>query len=131
MNIKESLELMNWAIQCSSETFKTPVCIAICDANGELLLFSRMDEAPARTINIAQAKVYTAARMSMSTISFNERLERESLATSDFMDDKLCSLPGGVPLLKDGKTVAAVGISGLSLENDHALASLIAQQFIS
>lgn len=99
-----------------------PVSVALVDANGELMTFTRMDQAPARTIKIAQAKAYTAVRMQCSTLAFNERLHHEKLAVGYFMDHDFCPLPGGIPVYIAGQCVGAIGISGRSLADDHTLA---------
>ena len=45
----------------------------------------------------------------------------------NFMDKKLCALPGGVPLSIQQHLIGAVGISGRSLEDDHALALFVSE----
>lgn len=104
-----------------------PVCFALVDAQGELLCFERMEGAPVRTINIAIAKAYTAAKMGCHTQQFRQRLQNENLRCSEFMDSKLCALPGGViQPLYDQHTVA-LGISGRALDEDQKLALLLAE----
>lgn len=104
-----------------------PVCFALVDTQGDLLCFERMDGAPIRTINIAIAKAYTAARMGGSTKQFRQRLENENLLCSEFMDDALCALPGGVILPLTPHPFAAIGISGRSLDDDEKLALQLVQ----
>lgn len=122
-------ELADKVVQQAQQDGLAPVCIAIVDPQGELNYFERMDDAPARTITIAQAKAYTAARMQSSTFAFSQRLQNEQLHTFDFMDSKLCALPGGSLLSKQQQIVGAVGISGRSLEDDHALAVFASEYF--
>jgi uncharacterized protein GlcG (DUF336 family) len=104
-----------------------PVSIAICDANGFLMAFSRMDGAPIRTIQIALGKAYTAIRMGSSTDAFLARLRAEALEIRNFCDPLLTALPGGA-LLKnsDGVVLASVGISGLAPKDDQRLADYVA-----
>lgn len=98
-----------------------PVCLAICNADGQLSLFLRMDGAPVRLIAIARAKAYTAARMGMATTDFARRLEREHLALADFCDSGLTSMQGGLPLLHAGKIIFGLGVSGRKTREDEAL----------
>lgn len=49
-----------------------PVCVAVCDAQGLLPCFARADGAPACSVEIAQGKAYSAARMGVSTDAFLE-----------------------------------------------------------
>lgn len=99
-----------------------PVCLAICNADGQPAFFLRMDGAPVRLIAIAQGKAYTAARMGSATADFARRLEREHLTLADFCDSGLTAMQGGLPLLHEGHTVLGVGVSGRSTRDDEALA---------
>lgn len=99
-----------------------PVCLAVCNPDGQLTLFLRMDGAPVRLIAIAQGKAYTAARLGLSTADFSRRLEREGLTTGDFCDNGLTAMRGGIPLSRDGRILLGLGISGRSTEADEALA---------
>lgn len=99
-----------------------PVCLAVCNRDGQLGLFLRMDAAPVRLIAIAQAKAYSAARLGVSTADFARRLVRDGLTTSDFCDSGLTAMRGGVPLLRDGQVLLGLGISGRSTDADEALA---------
>lgn len=99
-----------------------PVCLAICNADGQQAFFLRMDGAPVRLIAIARAKAYTAARMGMGTTDFARRLERERLSTADFCDSGLTAMQGGLPLLQDGQVRFGLGISGRKTAEDEALA---------
>lgn len=99
-----------------------PVCLAICNADGQPALFLRMDGAPVRLIAIAQAKAYTAARMGTATADFALRLEREHLSLADFCDTGLTAMRGGLPLRHEGRTVLAVGVSGRATAEDEILA---------
>ena len=99
-----------------------PVCIAVSDAQGELLLLQRLPGTPARAVEIATAKAYTSARMGIATSAFKKRLINEQQSLRDFIDRGYTSLPGGVPIKLLGRVVAAVGISGRSPEQDEELA---------
>lgn len=99
-----------------------PVCIAVSDAHGELVLLQRLPGAPGRTVRIATAKAYTAARMAMPTSAFKMRLINEQLSLHDFADPGYTALPGGMPITSADRIVGAVGISGRSPEQDEVLA---------
>lgn len=122
-------ELALWVVEQAKQDGLTPVSCAIINQYGELNYLVRMDNAPARTIAISQGKAYTSVRMLCTTQAFRERLDKENILAADFMDEKLCGLPGGVPLYHNGVCVGAVGISGRSLPDDHLLASAAADHF--
>ena len=128
----DCLNLAHWLHNAASEDGLGPVCFAIVDAQGDLIWFERMDQAPARAANTAIAKAYTSIRMGCSTIEFHERLQREQLHSHDFMDSKFTAIPGGSPLfVPDGTIVGAIGISGRQIENDQTLADAVAMYYSS
>ncbi len=105
---------------------RAPLCIAVCDAVGDLLHYTRMAGAKRRGTPIAVGKAYTAAVLETTTSALHARLERERLTLADFCDGpapRLTSLAGGVPLAQDGRTLGGVGVSGRKPEEDEILAT--------
>lgn len=103
-----------------------PVCLAITAPDTALLALLRMPNVPARIEHMAIGKAYTAAKMQCSTSALHERLHREQISMADFMDNRMTSMPGGVPLLDEkGTLIAGVGVSGRSSSEDEALAMRI------
>lgn len=120
--------LMNLALEKAKTDYKRPICVAICDHYGFLMCFSKMDGAPVRSIAISQGKAYTAARMGVNTANFLERLHRENIPASYFCDEKLTGLAGGAVLKnKQGVVIGATGISGLTPEEDQAIADVMSE----
>jgi uncharacterized protein GlcG (DUF336 family) len=107
----------------AAQDYRRPLCVAICDRYGFLIAFASMDGAPVRSIQLSQGKAYTSARMGVDTDAFLKRLQTNNIPASYFCDDKLTGLPGGC-VLKDinGGVMGAVGISGLSPDEDEAIA---------
>ena len=108
---------------------QAPLCIAVCDAVGDLLHYTRMAGAKRRGTPIAQAKAYTAVVLETPTSALHARLEREHLSLADFCDGpqyRLTSLAGGVPLCLEGRTVDGVGVSGRKPAEDEVLAGRLA-----
>lgn len=122
-------ELGTWVVDQANSDGLNPISFAIVNSQGELSYFIRMENALSRTMAISQGKAYTSARMRISTLAFHERLIKEQITATDFMDNNLCGLPGGVPLLKGDVCVGAIGISGRTLEQDHDLISRAAAHF--
>ena len=115
------------AIEEATSRFGRPICVAVCDQYGFLLAFGRMDGAPVRSIQIAQCKAYTAARIGIGTTAFHERLQGQGYPASYFCDPGLTGLPGGAVLRGVGDSVAGgVGISGLLPAEDQVIADLVA-----
>ncbi|MDQ7976002.1 heme-binding protein [Paraburkholderia sp. SARCC-3016] len=123
LDLERAQHLVDHLIAQAREKFGKPVCVAVCDAYGFLIAFARADGTPVRSIALAQQKAYTCTRMVGTTQAFLERLRREDLAIGYFCDPLLTALPGGA-LLDDGhgRTIGAVGISGLAPAEDQLLA---------
>ncbi len=127
LNLKQANELIRLATEKAMADYQRPVCVAVCDASGFLVSFQRMERAPLRSIAISQGKAYSAARMGINTDALLARMHRENITPAYFCDDKLTALPGG-SVLKNaaGKVVGAVGISGLTSEEDQIIANHLA-----
>lgn len=98
--------------------------IAVVDAGTNLKAFGRMDGAWLGSIDIAQKKARTARYFDMSTKELEPNVQPgKSLYHIEFSNGGLISFPGGV-LLKDadGTILGAIGVSGSTVENDHATA---------
>ncbi len=116
------------AIEHADQTFKRPISIALCDNCGLLVSFIRMPGATLRSIQISQAKAYTAAYMTTNTDAFGERLNREQIAAGFFADARLTGLAGGAVLQNPaGEMIGAVGISGLAAHEDQVIADALAE----
>lgn len=104
--------------------------IAVTDGHGELIALARMDGAPFSSINIAINKAYSAARERKPSkeIGAAARHPEKGFDIGYFGDPKFTGWGGGVPVLKDGKVVGAVAISGLPQAEDMELAASAAQK---
>ncbi len=99
--------------------------IAIVDAGANLKAFARMENAWLGSIDIAQKKARTARYFDMNTGDIgNLSQPGGSLYNIEHSNGGLITFPGGVPI-KDGSgtIIGAIGVSGDSVENDHAVAS--------
>ncbi len=74
---------------------KRPLSVAVCDANGELLSFARMDNAKLLTIELTQRKARTSSRLGCTTQAFLQRLQKEQLDIGYFADPLFTALPAG------------------------------------
>ena len=108
-----------------------PMNIAVADAGGHLIAHVRMDEAWMGSIDIAIKKAFTARAFDIST----KDLATFSQSGGQFFgihasnDGRVMIFAGGVPLKRDGKVVGAIGVSGGSGVQDHAVAEAGAAAF--
>jgi glc operon protein GlcG len=121
-------QCLDRAMARAKQEFNRPICVAVCDLQGFLLAFARMEGAPVRSIQISQGKAYTAARMGVSTEAVLARLKKEGIEIGYFCDPLLTALPGG-SVLKDesGKAVGAIGVSGLTSAEDQLITDGVAE----
>ena len=102
----------------------TEMCIAIVDSGANLKAFYRMDAAWVGSIDIAIKKAKTAVFFGMPTGQIGELSQPGgSLFGIEHSNDGLITFPGGLPIVdEDGVLIGAIGVSGSTVENDHAVA---------
>ena len=100
--------------------------IAVADSHGELMAFARMDGAPVSSIRIAANKAWTAARERKPTKDIGDKVRHPEKGhdIAYYGDARFVGWGGGLPIWKDGEVVGAIGVSGLSADEDAALAAL-------
>ncbi len=105
--------------------------IAVADVGGNLVAFERMDKAWLGSVNIAINKAYTAVAFNMTT----EDLGKESQAGKSLFgihttnNGRLVIFGGGIPLLRKGVLVGAIGVSGGAVAQDIEVAKAGAKNF--
>jgi glc operon protein GlcG len=97
------------------------VTIAIVDDGGHLLWLERLDGAPAISAHIAPAKAHTAALGRRESKVYEDVING---GRTSFLSAPLISgmLEGGVPVLKNGQCLGAVGVSGVKSSEDAQIA---------
>ena len=113
------------AAQQKAREIDTKMDIAIVDAGGNLKAFTRMDGAWLGSIDIAIKKAKTARYFDMPTGDIGELSQPgQPLYQIEVSNQGLITFPGGVPIrTEDGTIIGAIGVSGSSVENDHAVAT--------
>lgn len=108
-----------------------PMNIAVVDQGGNLISHVRMDGAWLGSIDISIKKAYTSRAFDIAT----KDLATHSQSGGQFFgihasnDGKIMIFADGIPLKKDGHVVGAIGVSGGSGEQDHAVAEAGAAAF--
>ena len=99
--------------------------IAVADAGGNLVAHVRMDNALIGSIDISIKKAYTSRAFDIATKDLAEHSQsgNQFFGIHASNNGKIMIFAGGIPLKnKDGEVVGAVGVSGGSGEQDHAVA---------
>jgi uncharacterized protein GlcG (DUF336 family) len=101
-----------------------PMNIAVADAGGNLIAHVRMDNAWLGSIDISIKKAWTSRAFDIATkdLATHSQSGNQFFGIHASNDGKVMIFAGGIPLKKDGKVVGAIGVSGGSGEQDHAVA---------
>jgi glc operon protein GlcG len=118
---QEAIKMLGHAIVEAGKINKH-IAIAVCGPEGELISFLRMDGASPAASVIAQNKAYTAARDRKSTKLMGEFMHNNNRPPAFWGDQGITGFGGGVPIVQDGKVIGAIGISGLSEDEDERIA---------
>lgn len=130
MNEEQYRQLMRTAL-CKSSDMCVKMNVAIVDDGGNLLAFERMPGAWIGSIDIAIKKAKTSVFFGMNTEVIGELSQPGGpLYGIEHSNGGLITFPGGIPLESEGKIVGAVGVSGSTVENDHAVAMAVVKEFL-
>jgi uncharacterized protein GlcG (DUF336 family) len=124
ITLAEAQRVVEAALKKATE-LGTAMNIAVVDAGSNLKAFSRMDGAWLGSIDISIKKAKTARFFDMNTGEIGKLSQPGGpLYNIEHSNGGLISFPGGVPLRNArGEVIGAVGVSGSTVDNDHAVAS--------
>lgn len=119
----EHSDLQRMAAAAQAEALKNQwaVSFAIVDDGGHLLWFERMDGAAPSTSYMALAKANTAALGRRESRIYEEMINGGRYAFLSAPNQQGL-LEGGVPIIKDGQVIGAVGVSGVKSQDDAQIA---------
>jgi glc operon protein GlcG len=96
------------------------VAVAVVDTHGFLVYFERMDNTQTASMDIAVGKARAAATFRRPTRVFMDVINKGGPATATLPG--VFASPGGVPIMVDGKVTGAVGVSGVTGDQDEQCA---------
>jgi uncharacterized protein GlcG (DUF336 family) len=101
-----------------------PMNIAVAEVGGNLKAFGRMEEAWLASIDIAVNKAFTAASLGLSTEELGGMAQpgQPLFGINTTNGGKIVIFGGGIPLMRDGGVVGAVGVSGGTVDQDQEVA---------
>lgn len=100
------------------------VVIAIVDAGGNLMMMQRFDGTQFGSVDVARDKAHATAAFRRPTKAFQDLIAQGGvhLRTLNLTGGTACVLEGGIPIAADGKIVGAVGVSGVTSQQDARIA---------
>jgi glc operon protein GlcG len=99
---------------------KWTVVIAIVDTHGLPVMLQRMDDTQTASVRIAIAKARTAAMFKRPSKALEDAVAGGRMAVLGMPG--ATPIEGGLPLMKDGKIIGAIGVSGMASSQDAQVA---------
>jgi len=130
ITLEEARQVIAAAEQKANEIGQ-PMDIAVVDAGGNLKAHVRMDGAFVGSITISINKAYTAIAFQQETADLQEmtRPGGPIFGLSDAHGGRLVVFPGGIPLVRNGEILGAIGVSTGAVEQDQEVAEAGASAF--
>jgi glc operon protein GlcG len=115
------------AAEAAAKIANNKVAIAVVDVNGDLVAFERMDGATAQAVTSSQGKARAAILFGVPTKQVQDAAAAGTpISVSVTMPQggpaDLTPFQGGIPIIKDGKVVAGIGVGGAPPANDEKFA---------
>ncbi len=98
------------------------VVIAILDSGGHLVLLQRLDNTQFASIEVAQQKAYSAVAFRRPTKVFQDGVAAGGEGLRILKLAGATPVEGGLPVMLDGKIVGAIGVSGVTSQQDNQIA---------
>jgi uncharacterized protein GlcG (DUF336 family) len=123
ITVEAAERIINAAEKKAQEMGKLMV-IAVCDEDGILKAFRRMDGAPLLSVQIAQDKAYTAISFGgLATHEWFEFVKNDPpLLHGIIKTDRLVVFGGGYAIKADGAIIGGIGVSGGHYSEDMQVA---------
>lgn len=93
------------------------VAVAVVDTHGFLVYFERMENTQYASMDIAIGKARSAATYRRPTRAFADVINKGGPAVATLPG--VFASPGGLPIMADGKVTGAVGVSGVTGDQDE------------
>lgn len=119
------------AAEQKAEAIGQPMNIAVVDAGGNLVAHVRMDGAWIGSIDISINKAFTSRAFDISTkdLAGPSQPGEQFFGIQGSNGGRIMIFAGGIPLKRGGHVVGAIGVSGGSGDQDHAVAHAGADAF--
>lgn len=119
------------AARSEADAIGVAMNIAVVDASARLTAFARMDGAWLGSIDIAQAKAFTARAFDTSTRDLGPQVQpgQPLFGVHTTNDGHVVTFAGGIPLTSGAVVIGAVGVSGGTVDQDEHVARAAASRF--
>ena len=124
LSLDQTRRAMDAMLDKATQEPSRPVAIAIVDDAGNLLSYGRMDHCRPNPQTFAVRKAYTAALAGQDSAAYADRLKSQGRSVSEMGNPQLVAAQGAVVVLhpQSGAVLGAIGVSGLTAQEDEDLA---------
>ena len=98
------------------------MAIVVLDSSGHIVLLERLDNTQYGSIAVAEDKARSALDFKRPTKVFEDLVAQGGVGLRTLALRGAAPLEGGIPLVRDGKIVGAIGVSGGSSAQDGQVA---------
>jgi glc operon protein GlcG len=116
----EAAKKIVMAAEAEAKKNNWPVAIAVLDTHGLLVLFQKMDNTQTASVNIAIEKGKTSATFKRPSKALEDAIAGGRNAVLGLPG--ATPIEGGLPLMMDGKIIGAIGVSGVTSQQDGQVA---------
>jgi glc operon protein GlcG len=101
-----------------AQRMKMEIAVSVCDEEGRLVAFQRMDGAFSESIALAIGRAIAAAGSRKSSGDKDSVLDLHSVWRVAGAGLPVISGPGGLPITRNAQTVGAIGVCGSATEQE-------------
>jgi len=129
LTLSDSNRMIVAGIQRAKE-IGVPMVLAVADESGQIIQTCRMDNARPISVQLAPHKAYTAAAVRVPTHELAGLSQPgRPLFHIDVNLEKFTLIGGGFPVIRHGRVIGGVGVSGGSVEQDMDVAQAMLAAF--
>ena len=111
------------AAEAEAQKNNWPVVIAILDSGGNIVMLHRLDNTQFGSIEVARSKAYSAVAFRRPTKVFQDLVGKGGDNLRLLKLEGASVLEGGVPIVVEGKIIGAIGVSGVTGQQDAQVAT--------
>jgi glc operon protein GlcG len=120
--VEKALEYIAKAMAEANRT-NTPIACVVTDVGGNIIAAARMDNVGPLNFEAARKKAYAAANFKAGTHQMAGMIARDELIKAALTaDTSINFLPGGLPVLHDGRPAGGLGVAGGFYVRDKEIA---------
>jgi uncharacterized protein GlcG (DUF336 family) len=111
------------AAEAEAKKNNWPVAIVVLDSSGHIVLLQRLDNTQFGSVEVARQKAWSAVAFRRPSKAFQDGVAAGGANLRLLNLEGASLLEGGLPIMADGKVIGAIGVSGVTGEQDSIVAT--------